>query len=545
MDFLKIVGLCVLVAGMTGCKKKSEAVTKEIREAGYEMTADGWFRAVSANDVSVMKKMVGSGFDRKTLDAEGNSALHIAATGGHKEASEYLLNLGVPIDEAGATARTPLMMAVVADQTAMVKWLLRQGADPKAKDRDGFTALMLAVSNGRRNAVEELAPYNREDLDSALLLAALVGKTDTIDALTNYGASVYARMEDGRTPLMLAAQNGHKQAAALLIDIGASRFATTDNGDTAQSLAVAAGHEDLAKMIESGFQSDSLALESEEQIAEAMNNEIAAAEVEPGGVSDDGLVAVNGDEIPAGEGRDVAKVGETARGEASSGQARDAEQPRDAGRQENSGQARSTSRSRANQPIVSLEGARVSKPRAPSPAAPKSRRSPAAAPQEEELEELPLVMRTYRERELPVEVKKVSGGVASLRLAGAVPRDVQVSAGETIPQSNILVVKVFTRMETGKLNNSQPVEVGIVEVEDKTNGQRREWVAGQSASGHDPVALVEDAATGQRYVAKPGQRFTSENGREFVVSDVRPSQLIIEDVASGEVRTLRLRGPKG
>jgi hypothetical protein len=72
-----------------------------------------------------------------------------------------------------------------------------------------------------------------------------------------------------------------------------------------------------------------------------------------------------------------------------------------------------------------------------------------------------------------------------------------------------------------------------------------EWMAGRPAAGHDPVALVEDAATGRRYVAKPGQKFTSDDGREFIVNDVRPGQIVIEETASGEVRTLRLRGPKG
>ena len=112
----------------------------------------------------------------------------------------------------------------------MVRWLLRQGADPRLKDKEGFTPLMLAVREGKSGSVGELASYNREDLDPALLLAALVGRADVIDALTNFGASVYARMEDGRTPLMIAAENGHVDAVKLLLDIGASRFTTDPEG---------------------------------------------------------------------------------------------------------------------------------------------------------------------------------------------------------------------------------------------------------------------------------------------------------------------------
>ncbi|MFD2256650.1 ankyrin repeat domain-containing protein [Luteolibacter algae] len=590
MDIFRIFLICAFVAVLGGCRKKSESVAKEVREAGYAMTAEGWFEAVLNNDVSVLKKMVGGGFDEKIKDEQGRNGLHIAAESGSREAAEYLLNRGFSVDEVDEAGQTPLMLAVLADKTEMVKWLLRQGADPKLKDKNGFMALMLAVTNGRKAEVEELATYHREDLDSALLLAALVGKAEVIDALTNYGASVYARMEDGRTPLMLAAQNGHRDAVALLIDIGASRFATTDNGDSALSLAVAAGHGDIAKMIETGFVGDKLALESDEEVAEAMDEYLDEMQPEAGidGVDEDGLLALDADTLEGNDQKDdpanggsqgsdgSAEAGglaaldgspvvdhENSRRDFSGNPVTEAPgRQREAGGQAGSEAAGSRSRSAVGRPVVSLEGARISqgvtKPRsaAVEPAMGNAERSPEEVgarensrqrgiAREEEQGELPLVMRHYRQRELPVEVREVSGGVASLHLIGPQPRTVNVKAGEKIPDSNLVVIRVFSRTEQGKLNNNEPLEVGIVEVEDSLSGQRREWIAGRPAAGHDPVAMVEDAATGQRYLARPGQRFYSEDGREFLVNDVRPSQLVIEEVASGEVRTLPLRGPKG
>ena len=537
MKTLTFFWLGVILLFASGCRKKSETVEKEIREAGYEVTTEGWFEAVQANDVAVMRKMVEGGFDEKTKDAEGNSALHVAASTGGKDAGNFLLNRGFSVDETGAGGRTPLMAAVVAGQSEMVKWLLQQGADPMLKDNEGFMALMLAVTEGNANAVEELAQYHREELDSALLLAAIAGKAEVIDSLTNYGASVYAQMEDGRTALMLAAQNGHREAAALLIDIGASRFATTDTGETAQSFAVAAGHDEIAKMIETGFSGGSLALETDEEIAEAMVIEPDEQEVESGAVAvveQPGEEAASAPEDSSGDGlvglfpeeeRATAVVGGT--DPAVRGSRGDSAAPKKAG------------------PVPGLlEGANVSAGTrrdgdlaAAEPGDANAVASKTGAP--------PLVMRQYRQRELPVVVRQVSGGVAALHFPGPEPKDLEVAAGETIPGSTLTVVKVFSRMETGKLNEGAPVEVGVIEVEDSRSGQRAEWVAGRPAAGHEPVALVEDAISGRRYVAKPGQKFTAEDGREFMVSDVRPTQLVIEEVATGEVSTLRLRGPKG
>lgn len=528
MVFLKFLFACVLAFGLSNCRKKSDTVAKEVGEAGYSMTGEGWFTAVRGNDVSVMRKMVDGGFDPKTLDAEGNGALHVAAAAGAKEAGEYLLNRGFSIDAAGAAGRTPLMAAVTADKPEMVKWLLRQGADPKPKDDNGFMALMLAVTEGRRECVEELAPYHREELDDALLLASLVGKAEVIDALTNYGASVYARMEDGRTPLMLAAQNGHKEASEILIDIGASRFATLENGDTAQSMAVAAGHTELAELIEKGFAGDMLALESDQEVAEAMDEYLEGFQEEPE------EPAVDGEELAANDGADSSLPwNEPVPGQGGTGLMPEQPRAEGAGRDFTpAGDALADERKTA----ATIEGARIGK---------IERSAAQGALTDETEDDLPLVMRHYRQRELPVEVKRVSGGVASLRIAGSPTNEVEVKAGETIPGSSLSVIRVFSRTEQGKLNEGAPIEVGIVEVEDTRSGRKMEWTEGRPATGHDPVALVEDAATGQRYVAKPGQKFTSEDGREFIVNDVRPGQLVIEETASGEVRTLRLRGPKG
>jgi hypothetical protein len=153
----------------------------------------------------------------------------------------------------------------------------------------------------------------------------------------------------------------------------------------------------------------------------------------------------------------------------------------------------------------------------------------------------PLVMRAYRQKELPLRVESVREGGAILRMAGG--EVAEVAAGGTIPGTPLKVVRVERRMQADK-DRSGESEVSVVEVEDERSGRRRELVSGLDATAHDPVALVEDAG-GRRYVARAGQKFRGADGTEYVVIDVRPNQMVIEDRTRGGVITVPLRGSRG
>lgn len=484
----------LFLAVLPSCKNKkhAEAVKSDLKEAGYKLTPDDWFRASRENNVPALKKFVSGGFSADTRNAEGDSALHTAAAGGAQGTADFLLNRGLAVDLRGNSERTPLMAAVMADQTLMVRWLLRQGADPRLKDKEGFKPLMLAVREGRSGAVEELAPYDREDLDPALLLAALVGRADVIDSLTNFGASVYARMEDGRTPLMIAAENGHTESVKLLLDIGASRFTTDPEGHTAADIATDAGHPEIAALIARDPSPAELALDSPAEIAKTLDKLVDTAKAKAS-----------------------ASTGGAARLQAVA--------------------------------AMSIEGETLSRPLAiqPPPVGKTLPGTPPGVRASEPFSMPPLVMRQYREKEVPVQVKTVQGEIATVTIKGAAPHDAKVRAGDPIPGSKLVVVRVHRRMEDSKVNLGHPSEISVVEVRDEASGQTREWISGNPSNAHDPAALVEDAATGKRYVAAPGQRFKGGDGAEYLISAVRPNQMVIQDLASGAVQTIPLRGPRG
>ena len=66
----------------------------------------------------------------------------------------------VDLNAAGITGNTPLMWAAYAGQLEVVKMMIRDyGADPKRKNNEGETALMIAANQGHRNVTRFLEEY--------------------------------------------------------------------------------------------------------------------------------------------------------------------------------------------------------------------------------------------------------------------------------------------------------------------------------------------------------------------------------------------------
>jgi ankyrin repeat protein len=493
--------LLVAALPLGGCREKGEVARDELQEAGYQLTEADWFRALADDNMVALDHFIRGGIGIGSKNAEGDGSLHVAAAAGAQNAAKFLLDRKVEIDEPGADGRTPLMSAVRAGKADMVRWLLRQGANPKARDAEGFKPLMLAVKEGRAEVIGDLAASDREDLDGALLVAALLGQTRVIDELTKYGASVYARMDDGRTALMVAAENGHAETAALLIELGANRYTKSEEGYTAAELAQAAGHPEVADLLISNPTTKDFALVSDDQIAAEMTAFVDASTSADGAVeSDPGLNKVSETSLP--------------------------EQDTHAG-------GAAPTPKRGKEAAVSLNGQSVGKAvSADSPTAPDQA-------------SLNLVMRHYRQRELPVEVQSVDGSSARVEVRGKAVRVAKVSAGEMVPGSSLKVIRIQKRFEEVKDSAADPVEASVVEVEDVNTGVRRTLITGRPAIAHDPIALVEDAATGRRYLASPGQSFTGADGARYTVADVRPNQIVIENLETGAVQTLPLRGARG
>lgn len=300
---------------------------------------------------------------------------------------------------------------------------------------------------------------------------------------------------------MLAAENGHTEAVKILLDIGANRFTQTSDGRTAADMAKAAGHADVAALVGKQPGGAELGIDSPESVGEEMSAYVDANSRKP--------------EVP--------KASITDAGEAHEGVAHQAAalQP---------------------QPVAgvrTLDGAQLATGMGlASPDTGQVPKEPGKATD-------PIIMRQFRQRGLPLVVSHVEGDTAEIRMSGESAHVMKVAAGSTIPGTRLRVVSVHNKMKSTKLNNGEPMEVSVVELEDGANGRHREIMAGVEATAHDPVALVEDSASGARYVAAAGQKFRGGDGVEYVVADVRPNQIILENTSNHETRTISLRGPRG
>jgi ankyrin repeat protein len=91
------------------------------------------------------------------VNKPGWAPLHYAATGGHLEIMEILLEEHAFIDAESPNKSTPLMMAAKYGTPAAVKLLLEAGADPRVRNELGLSAVDFAQQGERRDSAEMIA----------------------------------------------------------------------------------------------------------------------------------------------------------------------------------------------------------------------------------------------------------------------------------------------------------------------------------------------------------------------------------------------------
>lgn len=187
---------------------------------------------------------------------EQAEALTLAAARGHAGTVGAILDAGAG-DADGGRAEA-LRLACEADHTGVAAMLLERGADARAADSLGLSALHYAARAGARRAVRLLLSRGAEAAARAshmvecvtpLHCAAMSGDATVLGDLLDHGADVDETDRLRYTALHHAAQGGHIEAVRALIDAGAAPNLRGSEGSTPLLMAWAQGHTEVARLL--------------------------------------------------------------------------------------------------------------------------------------------------------------------------------------------------------------------------------------------------------------------------------------------------------
>ena len=199
--------------------------------------------AVLQGDLLLVKKLFSAGADRNskvqhdinwpgicpTEIVKNASLLHLAVQNGHLAVAQFLLQEGADKKALNKNFSTPLHTAVFNGHLGVTQFLVQEGSEIEAKNISEWTPLHIAVAKGHLS----IAAY-----------------------LLKQGACREAQNNNGRTPIIIATYNGNLDAVNLLLESEAKRGKTNHqlevqdtNGLAPLQIATLKGNLPLVKVL--------------------------------------------------------------------------------------------------------------------------------------------------------------------------------------------------------------------------------------------------------------------------------------------------------
>lgn len=210
-----------------------------------------FFGAVKAGDSDEVRRLVqATPALAAARDANGVSAILLAAYHGKREVASALVEMGAPVDifEASALGLVERIRTLVAEEPARVS----------AYAPDGFYPLGLAAFFGHLDAVHALIAAGADVHATArnafkvqpIHAAAASRNLEILRAVLEAGGDPNIPQQQGFVPLHEAATSGNREMAQLLVKHGANPRLANEAGKTSIDLAAEKGHIDLAAWLE-------------------------------------------------------------------------------------------------------------------------------------------------------------------------------------------------------------------------------------------------------------------------------------------------------
>ena len=219
--------------------------------------------ATRTGDVAQVKRLLSGGlFEGKTPQADinekdeaGLTPLYVAAREGHEAVVRLLIKSGANKEAQDKDGWTPLYFAAVKGHEAVARLLIESGANIEAQSKDGWTLLHWVAQQGHEAVVRLLIEggANKEaqgkDGRTPLHWAVVKGHEAVVRLLIESGANKEAQDNYRWTPLHAATYNGHEAVARLLIESGANKEAQDNYGWTPLHAAAMEGHEAVVELL--------------------------------------------------------------------------------------------------------------------------------------------------------------------------------------------------------------------------------------------------------------------------------------------------------
>jgi ankyrin repeat protein len=159
--------LTLFEAAAAGEVERAERLLDADAEAIGAYGADGWtplHLAAFFGHHRLAELLLDRGADPRAVsrNANANTPLHAALAGGHVMTAGLLLGRGADVNAADGEGWRPLHIAAAGQAPLdLLKALVAQGADVRATNRAGHTALEVALRQNRVEAVAFLKRYER------------------------------------------------------------------------------------------------------------------------------------------------------------------------------------------------------------------------------------------------------------------------------------------------------------------------------------------------------------------------------------------------
>ncbi len=213
--------------------------------------------AAQRNRKEAGERLIAGGADIFATNTQNNSPLRVSFT--NKKARAWLLNEMTAQMKDGA-ANTPLHYAAEWKYKNAILLLFEKGADARAKNANGETAIFNAVKSDSPTIIELLAENGcpvdsrfqdaRDNLGNTPLHAAVkFNSKNAAKKLVELGVDVDAQNVSGRTALADSCRAGNEELSHLLIDSGADVDATDALGRTALMDAVFQKNEKMVDLL--------------------------------------------------------------------------------------------------------------------------------------------------------------------------------------------------------------------------------------------------------------------------------------------------------